>query len=53
MLSYKNLFEVCIEALNDFSADDQSVEEFIKGFMKRRKVDIVIFIGHILNCLFI
>ncbi|XP_039271388.2 cilia- and flagella-associated protein 99-like [Styela clava] len=36
MLSYKELLRICIEALNIFSPDDQSVEEFIKDFLKRR-----------------
>lgn len=36
MLSYKELLRICIEALNVFSPDDQSVEEFIKDFFKRR-----------------
>lgn len=46
MLQYKELLEICVEALNSFRVEDQSVEEYIKDFLKRRKVEIFLIVRY-------
>ncbi|CAK8681599.1 unnamed protein product [Clavelina lepadiformis] len=37
MLQYKDLLEICIQAMNCFSSENQSVEEHIKAYLKKQK----------------
>ena len=38
MLQYKELLAVCIDALNNFNSNSQSVEDYVKGYLKLQKV---------------
>jgi len=38
MLQYKELLSVCVEALNSFDCSSQSVEDYVKNFLKGQKV---------------
>lgn len=38
MLQYKELLAVCVEGLNNFKPESQSVEDYIKNFLKLKKV---------------
>jgi len=38
MLQYGELLDLCVNALNGFDSDSQSVEDYIKLFLKKQKV---------------
>ena len=41
MFQYGSLLNLCVEAVNQFNAENQSVEDHIKSFLKRQNLSIL------------